>query len=345
MSTEDFLEFFDELDDNEQTHKILGGAQRPPRKSSRHPKRLPDEVLQFVRKQDDSRSNFRFTYKAARFESWWLLDSLGEFYEHKWISDVLRRVKGGKEASVYLCRGAPAAATELIAAKVYRPRSLRNLHNDHLYRAGRADLDEEGKQVLDDGMLHAMEKKTEYGRDLLHQSWIAYEFTSLQALHTAGADVPLPYEMAHNAILMEYIGDIDGPAPALSEVRLDPDEVKPLYERVVWNIDLLLRHDRIHGDLSAYNILYWEGAIRLIDFPQVVAPEGNPAGWGIFERDVQRVCQYFNAQGLRVDARKLAADLWTAHGHRIEMPVHPRHLDPEDSDARRVWERQQKADR
>ena len=46
--------------------------------------------------------------------------------------------------------------------------------------------------VIDDGMLHAIEKKTEFGRGLLQQSWIAYEFQTLQALHDAGADVPEP---------------------------------------------------------------------------------------------------------------------------------------------------------
>lgn len=342
MPSDDFLEFFDELDDNEQTHKLVSPGQRPPRKSTRHPKKLPDEVAQFVRKQDDSRHNFQFTYKAARFEEWWLLDSLGDFYEHKWISDVVRRVKGGKEASVYMCRAGEAVEAEFIAAKVYRPRSLRNLHNDYLYRAGRPDLDDQGKRVLDDGMLHAMERKTEYGRDLLHQSWIAYEFTTMQVLYEAGADVPRPHEMAQNAILMGYVGDVDGPAPALSEVTLDPDEVRPLFERVVKNIDLLLQKDRIHGDLSAYNILYWEGGIKLIDFPQVVAPGRNPSAWAIFERDVARVCQYFAAQGVPVRARELAADLWTAHGHKIAEEVHPRHLDPEKAADRKLWERQQK---
>ena len=87
----------------------------------------------FVRAQEISRE-FQFTYKAARFEEAWLLDSLFEIAEHKWISDVLRKVKGGKEASVYLCRSGVAVDAPLVAAKVYRPRMLRNLKNDQQYR-------------------------------------------------------------------------------------------------------------------------------------------------------------------------------------------------------------------
>jgi RIO kinase 1 len=146
--------------------------------------------------------------------------------------------------------------------------------------------------------------------------------------------------MEKNAILMGYIGDVDSAAPALNTVTLDRDELKSLYERVVWNIDLLLANERIHGDLSAYNILYWDGEITLIDFPQVVYPEANPAAWSIFLRDVTRVCQYFASQGWRRDARKLAADLWTSYGHRIVKEVDPSHLDAENNEDRRLWEKQ-----
>ena len=229
----------------------------------------------FIRAQEISRE-FQFTYKAARFEEAWLLDSLVEIAEHKWISDVLRKVKGGKEASVYLCKSGVAVDAPLLAAKIYRPRMLRNLKNDQQYRTGRADLDESGNVIIDDGTLHAMEKRTAFGEEARHQSWIAYEFTTLEVLHEAGADVPKPYAMEKNAILMGFVGDLSNSAPALNSVNLELDEAKPLYERVVHNIDLMLTHGRIHGDLSAYNILYWNGDITLIDFPQVVLPESNP---------------------------------------------------------------------
>ena len=82
---------------------------------------------------------------------------------------------------------------DIAAARVYRPWSLRTLRNDGAYRQGRADLDDDAHQMIDDGMLHAIEEKTEYGRQLLHRSWIAFEFQSLRTLHAAGAAVPEPY--------------------------------------------------------------------------------------------------------------------------------------------------------
>ncbi len=290
-----------------------------------------------------SRSSFKFTYKAARFEEWWLLDSLGDFYEHKWISNVLSRVKGGKEASVYLCESDTIEGARLLAAKVYRPRSLRNLKNDGQYRTGRADLDESGRVILDDRALRAMEKRTSYGEELRHQSWIAYEYQTMQALHSAGADVPRPYAMAKNAILMDYVGDRENPAPPLKTVSLDVDEAKSLFARVLRNVNLMLDQGRIHGDLSSYNILYWHGSITLIDFPQVVLIKSNPAAWKIFQRDITRICQYFASQGIECDGPRLAADLWTSHGHRIQRQIHPGELDAEKLEDRLLWEKQKNA--
>src|SRR5919106_1603646 len=235
MNTDDYIDLFDELDDNEQTDNFINKDKRRKRFPDRHFKYVREANADFLNPQDDSRRNFNFTYSAARFEEWWLLESLGDFYEHRWITDVLMRVKGGKEASVYLCRSGPAIEAPLVAAKVYRPRSLRNLKNDSQYRAGRVDLDESGNAIVKDGDLHAMEKRTNYGEELRHQSWIAYEFQTLEILQAAGADVPKPHAMEKNAILMDYIGDVDNAAPTLNTVTLDPDEVRLLFESVIRN--------------------------------------------------------------------------------------------------------------
>jgi RIO kinase 1 len=289
--------------------------------------------------QDDSHKNFDFTYQASRHERWWLIDSLGGFYEQRWINDVLRLVKGGKEASVYQCQGTASTGAEFIAAKVYRPRPLRNLRNDSLYREGRANLDSDGQEILDSRMQRAMRKRTDYGMELLHTSWLAHEFTTLQKLYAAGADVPTPYASGNNAILMGYVGHADVAAPVLSSVRLGGAEARWLFQRVLRNVEIMLRQERIHGDLSAYNILYLDGRITLIDFPQAISPQENRNAYRIFERDLARVCEYFAHQGVRADPRNLAADLWTSHGHRLAPDIHPGLLDAEDERDRNYWAR------
>lgn len=336
MNTKDLYELYDELDnlDMDGTHP---SNKRVTQK--RESKKREMEAKLFIRAQEASKE-FKFTYKAARFEEWWLLDSLVSFYEHKWISDVTRRVKGGKEASVYQCKPGAEVDVPILAVKVYRPRSLRNLKNDQQYRVGRTDLDEDGHALWKEADINAIIKRTRYGEEVRHQSWIAYELATLETLYSAGADVPKPFAKEKNAILMEYIGDDGTPAPPLSHIALDVDEARPLFERVVRNLDIMLSKDRIHGDLSAYNILYWDGEIKLIDFPQVVIPESNPSSWGIFQRDVMRVCQYFLTQGVDCDPKKLAADLWTSHGHRVFEKVHPKYLDPENPEDRKRWDKE-----
>ena len=341
MSKNQLIEFMEELDDSETTTATTQPIGRTAKK--RLSKKRETEAKLFVRAQGIARE-IQFTYKAARFEEAWLLGSLVDIAEHQWISDVLRKAKGGKEASVYLCKpGAAIPDAEFVAAKVYRPRMLRNLKNDGQYREGRAELDNEGRVIHKDADLHAMAKRTGYGESLRHQSWIAYEFSALQTLFDAGADVPRPYALTGNAILMDFIGDEFGSAPTLNEVALEPDEAQPLFERTMRNIEILLAHGFVHGDLSAYNILYWGGDITLIDFPQVVSPTGNRSAFTIFSRDVTRLCEYFAKQGIDSDPRRLALDLWTRHGYKAREEVHPGLLDPEDKDDRRLWEGQSRA--
>ena len=310
------------------------------RKSDIAKKRAHEQAMAKVAALADGMEQVEFTYQAARHERVWLLDSLGNFYDEKWLDDVLRLVKGGKEANVYQCLAHSSVAgleNAYIAAKVYRPRQFRNLRNDALYREGRDNLDADGCVIIDDRMLRAISKRTGFGKQLSHASWIEHEVKTMDTLHEAGADVPQVFASGHNAILMSYIGDADMAAPTLNSISLDRDEAQPLFQRVLRNIEIMLANHLVHGDLSAYNILYWDGSITLIDFPQVIDPEVNRSAFRVFERDMVRVCEYFAHQGVRSNPRKLAAELWTAHGHRLAAEVHPANLDADDEVDRAYW--------
>ncbi len=257
-------------------------------------------------------AGFTTTYQPSRYEEGWLLQSLEPFYERALIADVLAVVKGGKEANVYRCAGHPDAGLDLVAAKVYRPRMFRNLRKDHVYREGRTVLTPEGRPIglKGDRLVHAIEKKSAYGMRAAHTSWLMHEFRTLEKLHAVGAAVPEPFAANENAILMAYVGDEQSPAPTLHEVTLAPEEVAPLFDEILRNIDLLLQQDVMHGDLSAFNLLYWAGEITIIDFPQVVDPRGNRQAYDILTRDVTRVCEHFAGYGLARDPAAIAERLW-----------------------------------
>jgi RIO kinase 1 len=264
---------------------------------------------------------FRTTYRPSRYESSWLLSSLYSFYNEGLIVDVLAQVKGGKEASVYLCEPHPNTGLGLLAAKVYRPRMFRNLRNDAMYRQGREILLAGGGPAgRDEGYIRrAIRSKTEFGQQAAHTSWLMYEFTALERLHEAGGAVPRPIAPSSNAILMEYVGDGRMAAPTLNTIRLDEDEAGRLIRAVLRNVDLMLQHELVHGDLSAYNILYWQGEITLIDFPQVVNLHSNRRSRMILERDIQRICEYFSQQGVDCNPDAILSRLWQSY---VEQP-HP----------------------
>lgn len=274
-------------------------------------------VPQEIKEMDDGIESWVPSYAKAldpkHHERAWVIDSLGPFYRDNIITDVTRIVKGGKEANVYACTAHPASGLEMMAAKLYRPRMLRHLKNDAVYKQGRMLRDAEGKQIRSRRERVAIQKKTSFGQKMDFVQWIGTEYRTMTLLYEAGAHVPKPIAFQGNTILMDYIGDAYGPAPTLSEVTLPETEVKPLFDCVLENIRLMLIHELIHGDLSAYNILYWNGRIHIIDFPQMVQARSNPDAQELLERDITRVCDYFTRLGATADPVSLTQELWQAY--------------------------------
>ena len=244
-----------------------------------------------------------------KFEETWTRRALEDFHEDGWMSGVLYRVKGGKEAQVYCCKAAPGLGVDLIAAKIYRPRQNRTMKNYALYQQGR-------HITSDKRQLRALKKKTRAGKAVEDQAWLKHEFNTMQKFYNAGADIPQPFELSGNSLLMEFIGDAQSAAPLLQKVDLTPKEARPLFDRCIQNIEILLSCDSFHGDLSAFNILYWQGHIILIDFPQAVDPFNNPRAFSLLTRDVERIYQYFKRYGIQESAVNIASDLWERYMKR-----------------------------
>lgn len=250
------------------------------------------------------------TYTGTRNEQAWIEQSLGEFFDDQLITDVLFKVKGGKEANVYCCAANPGSGLGLVAAKIYRPAAFRAMKNDGLYRLGREEVDGEGKAIRDSRGQRAMHKRSKVGQAFRSMSWIHHEFGALKELYDAGCDVPEPIAINERAIMMTYFGDTHRAAPTLHEVGLEVSEAVRIYKRVEQNLELMMRCGRVHGDLSAYNILYDEGEPVIIDLPQTVDPFKHPGAFDLLHRDVDRICTYFRKQGVDCDVADLTARLW-----------------------------------
>lgn len=227
---------------------------------------------------------------------------LDPFLDDGWIDEVLHEVKSGKEATVYCCRATPSTGLGLVAAKVYRPRQARTFKNDAIYHEGRVILKERDRR--------AVKGKTAFGREVQFGSWIDHEYATLGLLHAAGADVPQPLTRSSSAILMSYLGEAHDPAPHLQNVSLEQDEARDLFQRIIRNVELWLAHSVVHADLSPFNILYWQGAVTVIDFPQAIDARVNPNAYSLLLRDVSNVWRYFARYGVQADPERLAGWLW-----------------------------------
>lgn len=289
----------------------LETPREPPRKASYE---ASEDVQRWLKDQGldaggATKPKWNPTFLAAQRDAPWILSALERFYEEDLITDILSVVKSGKEATVYCCAAHPSLGVERVAAKVYRPRMFRSLKNDAVYRMSRIQRDADGREARGERYLKAARKSAK-GRAAQVMWWIDYEYETQQTLYAAGADVPRPLAHIGNSILMEFIGGDEGAAPTLREVALERDEALPLFDRLLRNIELALAYDRIHGDLSAYNLLYWQGGLTIIDFAQAVDPRYNLDVFPFLARDIERVCRYFARYGVVADAGEIADELW-----------------------------------
>jgi RIO kinase 1 len=233
------------------------------------------------------------------------LASLDEFFSAGLIEEVVSIIKSGKEAGAYLCRGSRALGAKWAVAKVYHDRSHRNFANDSVYAGGRSIM-----QAMPGQVGRALKNKSEAGRRFQAALWVDREFETLYTLRDAGLDVPDVYAAAEGAILMEYVGNGAGAAPQLHQARLTDQEASAAWGRLLWNVEEMLALNTVHGDLSAYNVLWWKGRAVIIDFPQAVDPRFSEAARALLERDLRNLGRYFERHGIRPDAGWLAGRLW-----------------------------------
>jgi len=191
------------------------------------------------------------------------------------IDRVLRPLKSGKEASVYVVHG----GGEVRCAKVYKDMAQRSFQQRTLYQ--------EGRKVRGSREARAIGKATRYGRKQQEVAWKNAEVDALYQLRDAGVRVPEPFGYFHGVLVMELVTDAAGhSAPRLGEVELSAQQARDFHRFLVREVVKMLCAGLIHGDLSEYNVLVADEGPVIIDFPQVVSAAGNNASRRLLLRDV-----------------------------------------------------------
>ncbi len=216
------------------------------------------------------------------------------------ITDVETVIKSGKEAVVYRCTAHPSTGYNAIAVKVYKDIDKRSFANMTDYLDGRIGRTIRKRRDI----LHMFSDS-----ETMQAYWVCAEYEALKTLSNYGVPVPRPFAQTGSALAMEFIGDTTI-APQLKDVKLDRDEAQSIMTGITDAIRDMLRLDMIHGDLSPYNILVYNGAPVIIDFPQVIDARFHSQAKEMFRRDMLNVGRYFERYGFGADIESRVDETW-----------------------------------
>jgi RIO kinase 1 len=250
----------------------------------------------------------------------------GDLFPADWLvtfeyaDTQLGTLKSGKESEVHLVARTSRGRTSLLAEKRFKALDRRMFKATYRY----AGVWGEGTYRED----RAMKKNTRYGQEARYDRWIANEWTNLVHLYDAGVTVPPPVGLLDAGYLMAFIGDGYVAAPRLEAVDLDQRTAARVWNDLVGELATMLDAERVHGDLSAYNVLWWHDRAVLIDFSQTVEIVTHPAALELLRRDVTSLARYFTHRGVVIDVDDVLARIG-ADTHRFasqlqQAPYRPR---------------------
>ena len=215
------------------------------------------------------------------------------------IDEVIRSLKSGKEATVYMVR----AGVHTRCAKVYRSMAQRSFKKRAQYQ--------EGRKVRGSRQARAISKSSHFGRREQEAAWKNAEVAALYQLVAAGVRVPQPHGYFDGVLIMELVVDAEGkPAPRLGEVELSAEIAREYHRFLIGQVVRMLCVGLIHGDLSEFNVLVSPDGPVIIDLPQVVNAAGNNAALAMLERDVNNLRSTLGRFAPELLATEFAREMW-----------------------------------
>ncbi len=215
------------------------------------------------------------------------------------VDEVIRPLKSGKEAAVYVV----LSEGEIRCAKVYKEANKRGFHKQSLYQ--------EGRKVRNTRQARAMEKNTRFGRKQQEEVWQNAEVDALYRLAAAGVRVPQPYNFVEGVLLMELVTDEHGSAaPRLNDLVLSPEQALEYHAILIKEVVRMLCAGIVHGDLSEFNVLVDAHGPVIIDLPQAVDAAANNNAPGMLERDVNNMAAYFGRFAPELLVTSYGKEIW-----------------------------------
>ncbi|XP_057474914.1 uncharacterized protein LOC130763009 [Actinidia eriantha] len=195
--------------------------------------------------------------------------------------DINGCISTGKEANVY---HATKSDGQELAIKVYKTSILvfkdrdRYVQGDYRFRHGYCK--------------HNPRKMV--------KTWAEKEMRNLIRLKAAGIRCPTPILLRLHVLVMEFIGTAGWAAPRLKDASLSLDKFREGYVEMIMAMRTLYQKCKlVHGDLSEYNILYFEGHLYIIDVSQSVDLD-HPHALDFLREDCVHVSDFFKKHGVAV---------------------------------------------
>ncbi|TLY64501.1 MAG: serine protein kinase RIO [Gammaproteobacteria bacterium] len=215
------------------------------------------------------------------------------------IDEVIRPLKSGKEATVYVVR----SGQHTRCAKVYRNMAQRSFQRRARYQ--------EGRKVRGSRQARAMVRSTRFGRREQEAAWKNAEVDALYQLVAAGVRVPQPFGYFDDVLIMELVTDAAGhPAPRLGEIELTADTARAYHSFLMRQVVCMLSVGLIHGDLSEFNVLVGADGPVIIDLPQAVNAAANNGALEMLQRDVNNLRSTLGRYAPEILDTDFAREMW-----------------------------------
>jgi RIO kinase 1 len=228
------------------------------------------------------------------------------------IDSVVRQLKSGKEADVYVVR----CGGDTWAAKVYKHAHQRSFRQAVDYT--------ENRKVKNSRQARAMAKGTAYGRQQQEAAWQSAEVDALVRLAAAGVRVPRPGHFHDGVLLMELVADGQGnAAPRLNDLDFSDADARRHHATLIDEVVRMLCAGVIHGDLSEFNVLLAADGPVIIDLPQAVDAAGNNHASRMLLRDVDNLRIFFGRHSPALLLTQYGPEIWALYAGGLLVPDMP----------------------
>lgn len=189
------------------------------------------------------------------------------------IDNLLGPIGTGKESYVFYSRDFHG---RLVAVKIHR-------HNIDAFKSIPSYIRLRGKKS--GGFIKQI------------NDWTRFEYFFLYRAYKLGISVPEPIRCYENIIVMQFIGSEGNPArPAIKDDNFVADK---WYKKITSFIIDMAKDGMIHGDLSPYNILNFQGEPFIIDFSQALKLSSLTLDF--LKRDINNINKWFSSFGCEIE--------------------------------------------